>query len=159
MHMSAPEEAWTDPTWARLEEQITWYGRKSREARRAYRSLKITEILLAALLPLLAGFQDDLRPLLPPELHVLPAIIFALIGIAIVVLECILQLNQHERHWIAYESSGDMLKHEKFLFLADAGPYANVEDKRARLAERIEELVTQAGWETLRHRPRRAKNS
>jgi hypothetical protein len=157
MHMSAPEEAWTDPTWARLEEQITWYERRTRQARRSYRRMKITEILLAASLPLLAGFQDDLQPLLPPELDVLPAIAFALIGIAIVVLECILQLNQHERQWIAYQSSCDTLKHEKFLFLADAGPYANVEDKRARLAERIEELVTQAGWETLRHRPRRAK--
>jgi hypothetical protein len=157
MHMSAPEEAWTDPTWARLEEQIAWYERKTREARRSYRRIKVSEILLAAVLPLLAGFQDDLQPLLPPELDVLPAVAFALIGIAIVVLECILQLNQHERQSIAYQSDGDALKHEKFLFLADAGPYANVEDKRARLAERIEELVTPAGWNTPRPRPRRVK--
>jgi len=157
MHMSAPEEAWTDPTWARLEEQIAWYERRAAAARRSYRRVKITEILLAASLPLLAGFQDDLLPLLPPEAGMLPAVAFALIGIAIVVLECILQLNQHERQSIAYQSNGDTLKHEKFLFLADAGPYANIEDKRARLAERIEELVTQAGWDTLRHRPRRVK--
>lgn len=157
MHMSAPEEAWTDPTWARLEEQIAWYERRASHGRRTYRRLKIVEILLAASLPLLAGFQDELQPLLAPDLEVLPAALFALIGIGILVLESFLHLNQHERNSIAYQANCDTLKHEKFLFLADAGPYANVEDKRARLAERIEELVTQAGWNSSRNRPRRPK--
>jgi len=40
------------------------------------------------------------------------------------------------------------LKHDKFLFLAKAGPYLKVENATAALAERIESLVSQehAKW-------------
>jgi hypothetical protein len=38
-------------------------------------------------------------------------------------------------------STAEALRHEKLLFLADAGPYAGARDKRARLAERMEELI------------------
>jgi hypothetical protein len=40
------------------------------------------------------------------------------------------------------------------LFLADAGPYARVEDKRGLLAERMEELVADehSGWLDARAR-------
>jgi hypothetical protein len=40
------------------------------------------------------------------------------------------------------------LKHEKYLYLANAGPYATVAVAHALLAERIESLVSQehAKW-------------
>jgi Protein of unknown function (DUF4231) len=50
-------------------------------------------------------------------------------------------LNQCQKTWLDYRSTAEALKHAKFLFLAGAGACADVDDRRARLAERIEELI------------------
>src|SRR5262249_5612342 len=70
------------------------------------------------------------------------------LGVFIVVLEGMQQLNQYHANWISYRSTCEALKHEKYLYLAQAGPYAGAANPRAMLAERIESLVSQehAKW-------------
>jgi Protein of unknown function (DUF4231) len=142
--MDAPsaDEGWVDPTWTRLEGQIEGYERRAAEAQRAYRRLKVIEVVLAALIPFLAGFQDNLAAVLPIALHLLPAVLIALLGVAVVVLEGLLHLNQYHQLGLSCRSTCAALEREKFLFLADAGPYGAIEDKRAHLAERVEELIS-----------------
>jgi hypothetical protein len=142
--MDAPstDETWVDPTWTRLEDKIEWYERRAAESQRAYRRLKVVEVVLSALIPFLAGFQDNLAAVLAPALHLLPAVLIALLGVAVVVLEALQHLNQYHQLSLAYRSTCEALQHEKFLFLADAGPYGAIEDKRAHLAERVEELIS-----------------
>lgn len=142
MQPSTTEETWVDPTWDRLEDQVAWYENRSRRAQRSYKRLKIVQIILGALIPFLAGFQQQMQDLLPLEMHLLPALLIAGLGVVIVVLEGLQHLNQYHQHWLTYRSTAEALKHEKFLFLADAGPYGVVDDKRAYLAERIEELIS-----------------
>ncbi len=125
----------TDPTLERLEDQIGWYDRKSSYSQRAYKWLKVIEIIAAALVPLTAG------------LH-LPAIVTGALGVVIAVLEGLLQLNQYQHHWITYRSTCETLKHEKYLYLAKAGPYSAAAAPHVLLAERIGSLVSQehATW-------------
>ena len=70
------------------------------------------------------------------------------LGVLITVLEGTLHLNQYQQNWTAYRSTCESLKHEKYVFLAKASPYAGVADPRALLAERVESLVSQehAKW-------------
>jgi hypothetical protein len=126
-----------DPTLARLEDQIDWYDRKSNHCHQVYKWLKIIEIVAAALVPLFAG------------LHV-PAPITGGMGVLIAVLEGLLQLNQYHHNWITYRSTCETLKHEKYLYLANAGPYGAAAAAHTLLAERIESLVSQehAKWAT-----------
>lgn len=125
----------TDPTMERLEDQIDWYDRKSCYSQRAYKSLKVIEIVSAALVPLTAGMR-------------LPAVITGALGVLIAVLEGLLQLNQYQHDWITYRSTCETLKHEKYLYLAKAGPYSAATAPHVLLAERIESLVSQehATW-------------
>lgn len=58
---------------------------------------------------------------------------------AIVVFEGAQHLYQLQEDWIGYRSTAEALKHERYLYLARAGPYVG-EDRRRVLAERIE------GW-------------
>ena len=55
----------------------------------------------------------------------------------IVVLEGAEHLYQLQAHWISYRSTTEALKHERYLYLARAGPYTG-EDGHRVLAERIE---------------------
>ena len=50
--------------------------------------------------------------------------------------------------WITYRSTCESLKHEKYVYLGKAGPYAGSADAHAVLADRIEALVSQehAKW-------------
>jgi Protein of unknown function (DUF4231) len=48
-----------DPIFTRLEDQITWYDRKSQSAQHIYKRLKVLEIFAAAIIPFLAGFHFD----------------------------------------------------------------------------------------------------
>jgi hypothetical protein len=69
-------------------------------------------------------------------------------GAVIVVLEGLQQLHQYQQNWTTYRATCERLKHEKFLFAASAGPYANAPRREALLAERVEGLVSQehAAW-------------
>jgi len=158
MHAPETDESWVDPTWTRLEDQIEWYDFKAAAAQRVYKRLKVIQVVLAAFIPFLAGFQDNLAGLLDdPQLKVLPAVAIALLGVGVVVVEGLAQLNQYYQNWLGYRATCEALKHEKFLFLADAGAYGGTEDKRALLAERIEELIgkEQAQWVAVRTRSAR----
>jgi hypothetical protein len=101
----------------------------------------VIQVVLAAFIPFLAGFQDNLAAMLDPQLKLLPAVAIALLGVGVVVVEGLEHLNQYHQNWLGHRATCEALKHEKFLFLADAGPYGDIEDKRAHLAERIEELI------------------
>ena len=87
-----------DPVLERLEDQIRWYGRKSKENQRRFKVF--------------------------------------------------MQLNQYQQNWASYRSTAEALKHEKHLFLGEAGPYRNAESPKPLLADRIEGLVSQehAKW-------------
>lgn len=125
-----------DPILNRLNDQLTWYSQKSRGARKAFKRIKVTEIIAAALIPALSGHSWARYPSL------LTYLIGAL-GVIITVLEGLLHLNQYQENWTAYRATAESLKHEKFLYLAKAGPYATAADPRAALAERIESLISQ----------------
>jgi hypothetical protein len=45
--------------------------------------------------------------------------------------------------YAAIQPGKQILKHEKYTYLAKAAPYVNVADPHALLAERIESLVAQ----------------
>jgi hypothetical protein len=132
-----------DVTMERLDDQIGWYDNRSNRDQQFYKIMKITVIVTAALIPLLSGLQV---PYIAPM--GVPPWVLGILGALIAIVEGIQQLNQYHANWISYRSICEALKHEKFLYLAKAGPYAVAKDPRALLAERIEALVSQehAKW-------------
>jgi hypothetical protein len=137
-----------DPIIERLEDQIRWYDVRSISNMRWYKRLKISEIASAAMIPLLAVSN------IPRAVIVAGAL-----GVLVTLFEGVLQLNQYHENWIRYRSTCESLKHEKYIYLANAGPYANVEKPRALLAERVESLVSQehAKWATVQQQEPQGK--
>ena len=129
-----------DPIFARLEDQIDWYDRKSRSAQHLFKRIKVVEILSAAMIPFLAAvpFAQD-------------KLVTAGLGVLITILEGILHLNQYQQLWNTYRSTCESLKHEKYTYLGHAGPYTSAADPHALLAERVESLVSQehAQWSSF----------
>jgi Protein of unknown function (DUF4231) len=131
------------PAITRLNDEIAWYDRKSNYNQRAFKLLKGWTIIAAALVPLLAAFGvRDVR-------------IASAIAASIAIVEGIQQLNQYQTNWILFRSTCESLKHENFLYLSSGGPYRNIENPLALLAERVEGLVSQeqAKWTSAREEP------
>jgi hypothetical protein len=140
------------PAWDRLEDQLGWYSRESMHAQRAYKRVKLGQLVVGAAVPVFAGLQVS-------------AVVTATLAALVVVAESAQQLYQWQTNWVLYRSTAESLKHEKYLYLAGAGPY-NTDDRHRVLAERLEGLVSQehAKWTEARQNdshapPSRTKRS
>ncbi len=138
---AVPSPADVDPTWERLEDQISWYDGKSGYNQRLYKWLKLLEITVAAVLPVVAAVHS-------------PVWVTGGLAAVIVVLEGVQHLYQYQQNWMTYRSTAEALKHERYLYLAKAGPYAEG-DRHRQLAERLEGLVSQehAKWTASQKNP------
>jgi hypothetical protein len=100
------------PTQERLEDQICWYDRKSQTAQRRYKILKLAQASIAGLIPL-----GSALPIPEPQFKSITAIL----GLLVLIIEAVQQLNQDQQNWIAYRSTCEALKHEKYLYLVEWG--------------------------------------
>ena len=134
----------TDVTLDRLDDQLRYYDKAAVRTQRNLKILKTLTFVFAGLVPVTAAFD-------------MPVVVPAVLGFAVLVAEGLLQLNQYEQLWMTYRSTAEALKHEKFLFLALAGDYADAENPRRLLAERVEGLVLQehSRWVTTREESRK----
>jgi hypothetical protein len=119
----------------RLDDQLAWYEERSRHNKRWYQLLKVGQIVVAAAIPAVVAVGAS-------------AAVAGALGAVVVVLEGLQQVFQFQQNWIAYRGTVEALKHEKFLYLAEAGAYARPDRRVRRLAERVEALVSQehAAW-------------
>lgn len=129
------------PTFKRLKDQIDYYSTKSRSSQRAFKRIKIAEIVAAAFIPFLGSLPFEW---LKPHL----VLVTGALGVLITILEGVLHLNNYHENWTNYRATSEALKHEKYLYLGHAGPYANASAVDSLLAERVESLVSQesAQW-------------
>lgn len=144
---TAPE---IDPIMDRLEDQISWYDRESIANQRYFKGIKMVEIVAAAVIPFLSAFSLSRMTWVTGGL-----------GVLITVLEGMLHLNQYQQNWIAYRSTCESLKHEKYVYIGKAAPYASAEDPRALLAERTESLVSQehAKWASVQQQEPKSRTT
>lgn len=122
----------------RLEGEIDWYSLRSEVNQMWFKRLKVIELVAAALIPFLAGLIAS------------PFLLGGL-GVLVLVLESLQSLYQFQSNWITYRSACEDLLHEKHLWMARAGPYADQEDPDRLLAERTESLISEehARWTSI----------
>jgi len=106
----------------------------------------VSEIIAAALVSFKAGISA-------------PAVFTGLSGVIVVALDGLQNIYPFQNNEITYRSTTEALKHEKYLWYAQAGPYLNAHNPEALLAERIESLISteNAKWATESEQEGKAK--
>jgi hypothetical protein len=125
----------------RLEDEINWYDRKSMSSQLRYKQLRLVEIIAAASIPfwvVLVELSGDVS-----YLSGFVKILTALSGVVVAVASGIQGFCKFQENWMAYRTTCEMLKHEKFFYGTDSGPYKNAKDKLCLLVNRVEELISQ----------------
>lgn len=123
-----PEEYLKD----RVENQISWYGRKSRSNKMWFIIFQIATLIISASVPVFAIFSSDMWA----------RVTVAILGSTTAVTTGIVSLYQFREHWIDYRTTAESLKHEKYMYQTSTGPYAGDASFEV-LVERIEALVSQ----------------
>lgn len=133
----------------RLEKQIKWYDDKSQINQRWFKSLRITEIVCAAIIPFIAGMLESIP---------FGQIIIGLLGIIIAVCAGLSGLNKYQENWLTYRTTCETLRHEKFLFLTESKPY-NGEGAFNKFVERVEGLISKENTQWSRVASEKSHNT
>ncbi len=122
-------------TLRRLADQIDFFDQKSMVHKRTFKILNTSGLIAAAIITVSAALS-------------LPEWVVPVLGASIVVLNGQHTMNRSHENWLIHRSTCEALKHEKYLFLANAGVYRDVESPESLLAERIEDLLQNQyrGW-------------
>jgi hypothetical protein len=101
----------------RVNDQINWYEKKGSSNKKMFLRLKVSETILALLIPLLVGYiTDDMIGL---------KVIVGLIGVVVAVLANTITLFKFQENWVEYRAVAESLKHEKYLYITKAGIYTD----------------------------------
>ncbi|EEY34536.1 DUF4231 domain-containing protein [Pseudoleptotrichia goodfellowii] len=117
----------------RVEDQINWYDKKSSENKKRYYKFKLFEIIAGMLVSILSIFLKGgyLK-------YIISILSFLITGINSIsfFLKC-------QENWIKYRETSEILKQEKYMFLASGGVY-NIEDenKFKLFVERCETVIS-----------------
>ena len=122
----------------RLEEQIEWYGKKSRENKKRFYFLQTVIIVASTSIAILntLGIIDVISDYI--------AVLSSVLGGIIVILTALIQLHKYQENWITYRTTAELLKKEKYFYLNDVGTYSDLtsNEKNKMLVERVETIVS-----------------
>lgn len=117
----------------RVEDQINWYSQKSSKNKCCYYTIKITEIILGLLVSIISLFLKE---------SILKIIVTTL-SLSTTTLNGLLFFLNCQENWTEYRKTSEILKHEKYMFLASAGVYNIDETERYKLfVERCETIIS-----------------
>jgi hypothetical protein len=131
----------------RLNDQISWYDRKSNTNQRWFKRLRCAEIVVAATIPLVSGFAGNSFSI---------KIVIGALGVVVAVIASLLGLLQLQERWIEYRTAAESLRKEKFLFLTQTDPY-DKDDAFHLLVQRVEALLSKENTEWMQSMMKPAK--
>lgn len=99
---------------SRLEDQISWYSRKSSMNQRMYKRLQLVTIIFSASIPFISAYSAQSEYI---------QIIVGLAGVSIAAITALNGLYKYQENWLAYRTTSESLKHQKYLFLTGTEPY------------------------------------
>ncbi|WP_150084424.1 DUF4231 domain-containing protein [Prosthecochloris aestuarii] len=114
----------------RLEDQITWYDKKSGVNKLGFIGFQIATLIASASIPVISLFSGAIWARL----------VVAILGSTTTVTAGIVALYQFREHWIQYRTTAESLKQEKYRFHTKTEPYSG-ENAFSILVDRVESLV------------------
>ena len=132
----------------RLEDQITWYDKKSVWHHKWFKRLQVYQIIAAALIPVFVNYVSDTSGFM--------RLLVAFIGASIAIVSGIIGLYKFHENWLEYRTTCESLRHEKFLYLTCSEPY-NIEDPFPLLVNRVETLISKENTNWAQYMRKTAK--
>lgn len=128
----------------RVDDQIDWYGKKSRTNKKWYYTCRTIIIVSGALIPVLIGYAEG-------DLGWLKYLAGAL-GAVVAIAEGVMSLKKYLENWTSYRGTSERLKREKLLYQSKVGEAYATGDEAAFKAfvMQAEQIMTSenSDWST-----------
>lgn len=124
--------------------QFDWYDEKAGRNKYYYRGIKISEIVLASLLPVLVtAFSLTGSSILK----------FSLVGVSVllVIFEALESHLNYQKKWMNYRTTAEGLRREEQMFKTGTGCYTDVDNPQELFVERVMSLCSKENryWEIV----------
>jgi hypothetical protein len=126
----------------RVDDQINWYGQKATK----FKILNIWSrgiiIVFSAIIPFISVFKPITTLATISLCSRLVDILIPLLGSLTSIAAGFSALLKFQENWIEYRTTSENLKHEKYLYLNQSGPYESSKDSYKIFVNRIESLIS-----------------
>lgn len=114
----------------RVDDQLSWYSKKSAQNKRWYYRLQFITLLSAVAVPVISLSSGDIKV----------RFVVALLGAIAALAAGLLSMYQFRDQWLDYRSTAESLKFEKHLFLTRSEPY-NTSSAFSMFVQRVETVI------------------
>ena len=123
----------------RLDNQISWYGKKSAYNKLRFRICQLIVIVASAVIPII-NLGIPLTGSSPYQALGITAIL----GGVITIVTALSQMDTYFETWVLYRTTAEALKRERFLYVNNAADYSALseEAKNKLLVERVEAMLS-----------------
>ncbi len=123
----------------RLDNQISWYGKKSAYNKLRFRICQLIVIVASAVIPII-NLGIPLTGSSPYQALGITAIL----GGVITIVTALSQMDTYFETWVLYRTTAEALKRERFLYINNAADYSALSEevKNKLLVERIEAMLS-----------------
>jgi hypothetical protein len=122
--------------------QFEWYDTKAISNKKYHRRIKISQILLAASLPVAVT-------LFPVTSSMSWQIVIIVAAVLLVILEALESYLNYQKNWMNYRTTAEGLRREEQMFKTRTKEYEGVENPEKLFVERVMALTSQENryWE------------
>ena len=128
----------------RLDDQISWYGKKSALNKFRFRICQFIVIVASAVIPIINLGIPLVATTANKDAPFYALGITAILGGIVTIVTALSTMDAYYQTWVLYRTTGETLKRERFLFINNAGDYSSFsgEAKNKLLVERIEGILS-----------------
>jgi len=123
----------------RVDDQLSYYQNAANKQKRKFVYTQSTIIILGLLLPVVINLPKDLGSV---DLTLWIQLTTTVMSLSLAILNGMLNFLKFGDLWLSYRMTEEVLKQEKYLFLASAGQYKEKENAYSLFVETVESIIS-----------------
>jgi hypothetical protein len=124
----------------RVDHQLKYYENAANKAKRTHVRMQTSIIVLGLLVPVVINLPSEWGPLGDVQAFIKAAV--TVLSLTLAMLTGLANFRKNGDLWLTFRRTEELLKHEKYLFLTDSGPYFNNEKAANDFVETIESIIS-----------------
>jgi len=124
----------------RVDHQLKYYENAANKAKKTHVRMQTSIIVLGLLVPVVINLPSEWGPLGDVQALIKAAV--TVLSLTLAMLTGLANFRKNGDLWLTFRRTEELLKHEKYLFLTDSGPYYNNEKAANDFVETIESIIS-----------------
>lgn len=136
------EPNYTDPNIyleKRVDDQLSYYQNAANKQKRKYVYTQSAIIILGLLVPVIINLPKEISGV---DLSMWIQLTTTILSLSLAVMNGMLNFLKFGDLWLSYRMTEEVLKQEKYLFLASAGKYQDKENAYSQFVETVESIIS-----------------